>query len=363
MHITLTAYQRQLDEKLVRLRNMLSEDFQGDIDVFTSPEKHYRMRCEFRVWHQGAETFHIMFDQTSKEKYRVDQFSAASGLINEAMLIVMKFVHQHQALRHKLYQVDYLSTLSGELIVSLIYRKPIEANWYNAADKLKRALNSIANSDIIGRARKQKIMLNNDFVTEILRVNGNDYKFKQVENSFTQPNAAVNIKMITWAMEQASKVHGDLLELYCGAGNFTIPLASKFGEVLATEISKSSVAAALANIENNNAKNVNIVRLSSEEFSQAYLQQVKFKRLAGIELSNYEFSTVLVDPPRAGLDPLTLKLITHFDNIIYISCNPNTLVDNVATLRKTHKIKNAALFDQFPYTSHIESGIFLQKIP
>jgi tRNA (uracil-5-)-methyltransferase len=69
----------------------------------------------------------------------------------------------------------------------------------------------------------------------------------------------------------------------------------------------------------------------------------------------------LVDPPRAGLDDATLTLAQRFDNILYISCNPQTLADNLATLSKSHTIVKTAFFDQFPYTQHLESGVLLQR--
>ena len=78
-------------------------------------------------------------------------------------------------------------------------------------------------------------------------------------------------------------------------------------------------------------------------------------------MKDYDFSTIFVDPPRAGVDDETLKLVSQFDNIIYISCNPETLRANLDTLCQTHTVERAALFDQFPFTHHIESGVYLKK--
>ncbi|EOA3792905.1 tRNA (uridine(54)-C5)-methyltransferase TrmA, partial [Acinetobacter baumannii] len=75
-----------------------------------------------------------------------------------------------------------------------------------------------------------------------------------------------------------------------------------------------------------------------------------------------DFDTVFVDPPRAGIDDETLKLLQSFERIIYISCNPNTLYENLKTLTQTHRVTKFALFDQFPYTHHVESGVLLEKI-
>lgn len=88
----------------------------------------------------------------------------------------------------------------------------------------------------------------------------------------------------------------------------------------------------------------------------------EFRRLQGFDLSSYSYDTVLVDPPRAGLDPDSEELVSRFEKIIYISCNPHTLHHNLKTLCKTHKVENFALFDQFPYTDHIECGVILTRI-
>jgi tRNA (uracil-5-)-methyltransferase len=214
---------------------------------------------------------------------------------------------------------------------------------------------------VIGRAKKQKRVIGNDFVTERLVIKDKSYEFKQIENSFTQPNAEINIKMIEWVIDQVHALKGDLLELYCGAGNFSIPLSHYFDNVIATEISKSSVLAAQHNISANNIDNLSIVRLSSEEFTQAYQQTREFNRLKNIALQDYNFSTILIDPPRAGLDEQTLKLVALFDTIIYVSCNPQTLAANLGSLNSTHAVTATALFDQFPLTEHIESGVVLQR--
>ncbi|MEP8666102.1 methyltransferase domain-containing protein, partial [Enterobacter cloacae] len=90
-----------------------------------------------------------------------------------------------------------------------------------------------------------------------------------VENSFTQPNAAMNIQMLEWALDVTKGATGDLLELYCGNGNFSLALARNFDRVLATEIAKPSVAAAQYNIAANHIDNVQIIRMAAEEFTQA----------------------------------------------------------------------------------------------
>ena len=167
--------------------------------------------------------------------------------------------------------------------------------------------------------------------------------------------------MLEWAIDITKDSSGDLLELYCGNGNFSIALAPNFRKVLATELASPSVMAAQYNIEVNGIENLQIIRMSAEDFTDAMAGKREYNRLKGIDLNSYECNTIFVDPPRAGLDENTLKLVSLYNHILYISCNPNTLIENLNVLSKTHKIIRFALFDQFPYTEHMECGVLLEK--
>ena len=173
------------------------------------------------------------------------------------------------------------------------------------------------------------------------------------------------MQMLTWATDCTSTSRGDLLELYCGNGNFSLALAKNFDRVLATELAKSSVKAARYNIEANHSDNVQIVRLSAEEVAQAMDGLREFRRLrnASVDLKTYDFQTVFVDPPRSGMDTESCAMVQRFDRIVYISCNPVTLKANLESLYQTHSVSRFALFDQFPYTDHIEAGVLLERRP
>ena len=365
MTLPIEQYSELLAKKTENLTALLAPFNAPELDVFASKPSHFRMRTEFRVWHdkneQGEnELYYIMFDQATKQRYRVDHFPIANELINRMMQALLADIHGNEILTRKLFQVDYLSTLSGEIAVSLLYHKKLDDAWIEQAKALKTRLeNQGFKVQIIGRATKQKIALDCDFVEEILPLAGKNYTYRQVENSFTQPNAEMNIKMLEWARDCTQNSTGDLLELYCGNGNFSIALAENFRKVLATEISKSSVQSAQYNIEKNGVDNLQIIRMSAEEFTQAMNGLREFNRLKGIDLKSYECNTIFVDPPRSGLDQATLDMVQAYERILYISCNPETLADNLKQLSQTHKIERAALFDQFPYTHHIESGVWL----
>lgn len=297
-----------------------------------------------------------------KERVRIDKLPRAATRINELMPQVLEAVNGSEALGHKLFQVNYLTTLDGSALVTMIYHKKLEEEWISQAKALKERLNC----DIVGRSRKQQVHVDRNFVVEKLSVAGRELVYKQVEGSFSQPNGRICEKMLEWTLEVTKSIGGDLLELYCGNGNFGIALAPNFNKVLGTEISKISVEAAAYNIEQNKAENVVIGAMSAEDFSQAMKEKASIKTKAAgdvpstsIDLSQYDFSTVLVDPPRAGLDDETCKMVSAYKNIVYVSCNPETLRSNLDVLSETHTVERFAVFDQFPYTAHLECGALL----
>ena len=357
-------YQSQLSEKAQRLTDMFMDYNTPQLEIFESTPQHYRMRAEFRVWHEGDELYYIMFNQQTREKYRVDQFPVASQLINTLMPKILAYMKDNDTLRRKLFQVDFLSTLSGEVLISLLYHRQLDDAWVEQAKILKQTLTQEGFCiDLIGRARKMKIVLDRDYVVEKLNVHGKSYTYQQIENSFTQPNGHIAEKMLEWAVDCTRDSQGDLLELYCGNGNFSLALAQNFNRVLATELAKPSVDSAQYNIAINNIDNVQIIRMSAEDFTDAMEGKREFRRLKdkNIDLNSYQCNTIFVDPPRSGMDDNTCKMVQGYQRIMYISCNPETLKQNLEILSQTHTITRFALFDQFPYTHHMEAGVLLER--
>lgn len=335
-----------------------------------SPSTGFRMRAEFIFKIINKYPVFMMTEENPITKIKtsipIDIYSYGHPFITEAMQLLKKQLLVHKNLMHKLFAVEFLVSSCKEVLISLIYHKKLDEIWLNYAWLLKEELNKSNKNlsfDIIGRAKNQKIVLDKDYVTEKFYVNNKIYQMIHTENSFTQPNYYMNTKMLNWAVENTKNIGGDLLELYCGNGNFSIPLSSNFDNVIATEISSTSVNSAQINLKNNNITNTKIIRLSAEEFTSAMNNERNFNRLkeSNVNLNSYNISTVLVDPPRAGLDNNTIKLISNFNNIIYISCGIDSLTENLKTLTKTHKLEKLAFFDQFPFTGHIETGCILKK--
>ncbi len=361
-------YEELLAAKVERVSRLLDPYAVPEPSIFRSALTGFRMRAEFRMWHQGDALDYVMFRRDDpKTPVPIKTFPIACDSIQQLMPALLDIIKGNQELRRKLFQVEFLSTLAGESLITLVYHRKLEPSWEAEAQTLRDDLSTLCPElSLIGRSRKQKIILGQEWVCETLDIEGQSFRYQQYEQAFTQPNARVNIKMISWACEQALNLSGDLLELYCGNGNFTLPLAQRFDNVIATELAKVSVRAARNNLGMNAVRNTQIIRLAAEEVTQAMNQVREFRRLQDLSkpLHEYDLRTVFVDPPRAGLDEQTVEMVSHFETIIYISCNPETLASNLAVLCNTHTVEMFALFDQFPYTDHMECGVLLkQKAP
>ena len=350
------GYESQLSQKVLLNKERFSSFYDKDISVFKSPDIHYRSRSEFKIWHIEDEIHYAMNHVDKKGVVLVDECPQVNQHISLLMPKLLEAI-KNAKIGFKLFGADFLSSSSGEIVVSLLYHRKLDVEWQEMATKISQDLGIY----IIGRSRKQKVIIGQDYITESLNIEDKEYKFHHIENSFTQPNPRVNEEMVSWALKDLSTQDEDLLELYCGAGNFTIPFATKFRKILATEISKSSINAAKANMSLNDIDNIEFVRMSVEDFVGALDGVREFRRMKEIDIESFEIKTIFVDPPRSGMDEQSSKFSARYDNIIYISCNPETLQRDLEILCETHEIKDMALFDQFPYTHHVEMGVKLIK--
>ena len=350
------GYEAQLQHKKELNSERFKEFYQGELALFRSPESHYRSRSEFKIWHLDDKMHYAMNHLEHKGVVIIEECPQVSEAIAKLMPLLLSALEEEE-IGFKLFGVDFLSSSEGEIVVSLLYHRALDAQWREKAATIAHTLGI----SIIGRSRKQKVVIGQDFITESLSVAGKTYKFNYIENSFTQPNAKVNEQMIGWALKSFADASGDLLELYCGAGNFTIPFAQIFDKVLATEVSKSSINAAKTNMLLNDVDNIEFVRMSVEEFVGGLDGVREFKRMSAINIEEYNLKSIFVDPPRSGMDEASCRFAARHDEILYISCNPETLHRDLELLLQTHELLDMALFDQFPYTHHVEMGVKLRR--
>lgn len=364
-------YPTYLNEKIAAVRDLFRDlpDFPEPV-VYASAPEYFRSRAEFAVFKEGDALTFSMFEKSGKDRIRhnMSSFPMAVTSINEAMRLMSKYLPKYHSLFNHLFEVEFLSAKSGETVISLSYRRKIpDTAWREEALRLRAEFAAEGfTADFVGHAHKQIVLAEKDSVLESLHTDdGHDFRLHEVNGTFSQPNAGVAEHMVSFARSCCENCSdSDLIELYCGSGTFTVCLADLFRKAMSTEVARVPTQTAIRNIAENHLTNVKIARLSAVEVAEALSGVREFHRLkeAEIDLKDYDFKTLLIDPPRCGLnDQAALDFTAKFDRVIYISCNPQTLLSDLKYLTRTHRIVRSAFFDQFPYTPHLESGVLLER--
>ena len=327
--------------KLSKFCHELSSHTDIKPEIYLSPASGYRARAEFGF------SKHAYTMVEDKQKIYMDQSSIPHQSIQQLMPNLLSKINNSEVIKSKLFQINF-RTSGIKVLATLIYHKPLQEEWVLAAKNIQ---DSIENLFIIGRSKKQKVLIREEDFEVVCSYNNSSFKILQNDLVFFQPNYYLYTLMISFISKELEEPN-DLLELYCGCGSFTLPLASKFKRVFATENNRHSIRLLKESIKLNDLCNIETARLSDNETSSALTNKRPFRRLKNIDIKSYEFSHILVDPPRAGMSDETIILSKQFKNIIYISCNPETFFRDIAKLNR--KIESIGIFDQFANTDHLE---------
>jgi len=327
--------------------SLIEEHYKDNIVINLSPSYGYRSRCEFGY----KNNFYTMYSPSGEIVY-LNTFAIARPFIQALMPKLLNQINKSNVLKTKLFQINFRSNRKNRVLVSLIYHKLLDDKIKGLADKIANILDISINLRSKNNLYSTHCDLLEDDIENLETI------LYQTDQSFYQPNYFHMPEMVTKAMSFI-KDPKDLLELYCGSGTFSLPMRKLFNKIFATENNRQSIRCLNKSIDEQNIKNIFHARLSAEEVSELFAGRV-FKRMNGINISDFNFSHVLVDPPRAGLDKDVISLISKFKNIIYISCNYETFERDVKNL-KGFTIKNIEIFDQFPNTKHLEIVSLLSR--
>ena len=310
-------------------------------EIYLSSATGYRARAEFGF---NKNSYTMVVDE---QKIYMDKSSIPHPCIQKLMPNLLSKINNSRLMQKKLFQINF-RTSGIKVLATLIYHKSLQEEWIQAAKAIQ---DSIENLSIIGRSKKQKVLIGAEDLEVLSSYDNCNFKILQNDLVFFQPNFYLYSLMISFISKQLDEPM-DLLELYCGCGGFTLPLASIFEKVFATENNKHSIELLKKSIKLNNLLNIETARLSDNETASALANERPFRRLKNIDIQSYKFSHILVDPPRAGLSAETINLSSQFKNIIYISCNPETFLRDIVKLDRT--INSIGIFDQFANTKHLE---------
>lgn len=333
--------------KFDRFQDDIKNNYDEKVVINLSPSTSFRSRCEFSY----GKNHYVMHD--INEKIYIKTFKDASLDIQNLMPVLLKRINENNEVNHKLFQVNFRSNQHNKIMVTMIYHKIIDKSLINLVNQISDDLKV----NIIIRSKNYKYETRGLYLDDTLIYK--NLKIYQTDNTFTQSNKYLVDKMIFKVIDFIENPD-DLLELYCGIGTFTIPLSFIFNKVLATENNRNSIKCLKKSLKENNISNIHNARLSSDEVSELFKGKF-FNRMNSKSISDFNFSHILLDPPRSGLTEDVINLASNFKNIIYVSCSAETYIRDINLIR-SHKITNIELFDQFPNKNHLEIVSVLKMI-
>lgn len=185
------------------------------------------------------------------------------------------------------------------------------------------------------------------------RADGGDVELAFHPSDFTQVNAQINRKMVPLALDLLEiEPRHQVLDLFCGLGNFTIPAACRAARVVGVEGSATMVERGYQNARRNGLDNL--------EFHAWDLERIP----EGQPWAKQSYQRVLLDPPRSGALEM-VRWMPHFgaDRLVYVSCNPATLARDAGELVALgYRLQAAGVMDMFPHTAHVESiAVFARR--
>ena len=205
---------------------------------------------------------------------------------------------------------------------------------------------NIKNTNVV-LANKNIICYGEGFIYDKL----GDYTFKISPNSFYQVNPKQTEKLYNLAVEKANLKADDILcDLYCGIGTIGIFASKYVKKVYGIEIVEAAVKDANENAKLNNVNNIEFILGDTEKAFDSLLK------------NDIKPTVVIVDPPRKGLDDTTIENLCNLklDRVVYVSCNPATLVRDLAKMEDIYIVKSITPVDNFCYSSHVESVAVLE---
>jgi 23S rRNA (uracil1939-C5)-methyltransferase len=325
-----------------------------DVEIIgSSPCTNYRNRAQFKVRNVGGDIVFGFYKRGTNYVIDIDGCLIIDDRINEHVPAAKSLI---KALRFndKIPQVDFTVDDEGKGIIMVIH--VITDDSTGVRDTLKKKFSQHFPGGVrpfiqTGRKKTIKPVFEDDTGTAIcytLRNSGSDfsYKIRLSPGSFLQVNYAQNIRLVDEVLDYLDLSKDDrVLDLFCGAGNFSFAAAHFCGHVTGVESYPLAVADALKNKEFLGVENVDFIR--SDAVSEA----------AGLADAGEGYDCVIIDPPRQGAIS-ALKGIKRIarDTIVYVSCDAATFARDAAFLKSAgFDIESVCLVDMFPRTYHVES--------
>lgn len=293
-----------------------------DINIIYDKEFNYRNHIILSVNKNNIG----FYRRHSKAIVDIDECLISNEKINNTLKDIRKFINKYID-----NNIDRISIKGyNEILIN------IESSNFKLIDEFKNYV------------KCDSLFINNNFVSGLreVTINLGKYKYKVSSQSFFQKNTDMTIKLYDYIKTLVNKDE-NILDLYCGSGGISIYISENAKNIIGIEIIEDAVLNASENAKINNINNINF-KSGKVEYN---LDDIK------------DIDTVIVDPPRVGLNKKAIDDILKINpkRIIYVSCNSTTLARDLNYLKDMYELEEIKLFDLFPNTHHIESVCVLIK--
>ena len=318
------SYEKQLEYKKNKVVNIFKKYADIDIDPLILGGEQFRYRNKIIL--------HVYDGKLGLVKYHSHGFVN----IDKCLLVSDKMNEIIKIINDKLDLIDVSKVMlreatNGDIMVKFYG----DISFEQVISSLDGIVKSIyVNDDLIFGDKRIFSILNN-------------YSFGISPESFFQVNYEGMVKIYDTVLSYVN--NGDkVLDLYCGSGSIGIYVSSKCSSVFGVEINKFAIEDAILNKEINKLDNVSF----------------KCGNVDSIVDGKYKCDTVIVDPPRSGLNKKTRNILFDIasNKIIYVSCDVVTLARDVSYLKSKYYLDDIVLIDMFPNTYHVECVVLLKLI-
>jgi 23S rRNA (uracil1939-C5)-methyltransferase len=334
--------QNTLKQNLLKMAKIQPESW---LQPLTADSWHYRRRARLSVrWVIAKDKVLVGFrEKNGRYVADMDYCEVLQKPLDDLLKPLAQMIEQ-LSIRQHIAQIE-ASIADNDVALIIRHLKPIR----EADEKLLLEFAAQQGVRIYSQSKGPNTIIEMTQSVQPLYFDMPDYNVRMefLPSDFIQVNAKMNDKMIAQAIKLLDIQADDVvLDLFCGLGNFTLPLATKVKEIVGIEGEQSLVERAIANAQLNHLDNV--------KFEMADLR----RNHENSEWFKKDYSKVLIDPPRSGAwEVLPLIAQTQAKTLLYVSCHPASLARDSDRLvnQLGFKLVKAGVMDMFPHTSHVES--------
>ena len=317
------SYEDTINYKYNKVKNLFKKsDIEINPEIIRNPSPYnYRNKISLKVVDKRTG----FYEESTHNIVEINECIIASPAINKTISLISEFniINGNITIR---------CNKNNEILIIL-----------ESSDKLNIDINYLKSQiKLVGIVINNETFYGDNFLIE----NINDYFYKISYDSFFQVNPYVASILFNEVSKRINE-EDTVLDLYCGVGTLSLN-ATCAKEVIGVEIVENAILNAIFNAHINKIDNVKFILNDSTK---------------AVSKLNKKFTKVIVDPPRSGLTKTIIDNILSInpEEIIYVSCDPATLVRDVLLFIDKYNIKKAIIFDMFSYTYHVETMIVLKR--